>query len=262
MGMFRSLAPGGAADGRAVIDAGAATATGPRPDNQDRVATGPRWAVISDGAGGHAGGALAAQLTVDAAVARLRDAGDDLHERVALRAVADADAAVRAGRADPAVSTMAATVTLAVAVEVDAHASRWSVLNVGDSPAWHLSARGLVRVTEEDNMAAELLRAGAISAEEARNHPGRHLITRAMGSLDPSTLAPVAVTLAPGDALVLASDGIEVVDESAMMELMSAPATPDVRDGADGYARRLVEAALARHTTDNVTVAVVRQPPR
>ena len=83
-----------------------------------------------------------------------------------------------------------------------------------------------------------------------------------MGSLDPSTLAPVAVTLAPGDALVLASDGIEVVDESAMMELMSAPPSPGVLDGAAGYARRLVEAALARHTTDNVTVAVVRQPPR
>lgn len=258
MGMFRSLVPDGAAGGQAVIDVGSATATGPRPDNQDRVATGPRWAVISDGAGGHAGGALAAQLTVDAAVARLHAAGDALDEHAAVRAVAAADAAVRAGRDDGAVSSMAATLTLAVAVGVDPRGSDWDVLNVGDSPAWHVTPRGVVRVTEEDNVAAELLRAGAISAEEARTHPGRHLITRAMGSLDTSTVAPVAVTLEPGEALVLASDGIEVVDESAMMELMSAPPSPD----ADGFAHRLVQAALARHATDNVTVAVIRHLPR
>jgi protein phosphatase len=199
---------------------------------------------------------------VDAAVARLQAARDALDERAALQAVADADAAVRAGRDDGAVSTMAATLTLAVAVEVGADSSHWSVLNVGDSPAWHLTDRALVRVTEEDNVAAELLRAGAISAEEARNHPGRHLITRAMGTLDTLTVSPVTVTLAPGDALVLASDGIEVVGESAMMELMSATPTPGAGGGAGWYARRLVEAALARHTTDNVTVAVIRQRPR
>jgi protein phosphatase len=261
MGMFRSLAPDGAAGRRGVVDAGSATATGPRPDNQDRVAVGSRWAVISDGAGGHAGGALAAQLTVDAAVARLQAARGALDERAAVQAVADADAAVRAGRDDGAVSTMAATLTLAVAVEVGVDGSSWSLLNVGDSPAWHLTARGLVRVTEEDNVAAELLRAGAITAEEARNHPGRHLITRSMGSLDTVTVSPVAVTLAPGDALVLASDGIEVVGESAMMELMSATPTPGTGD-ASWYARRLVYAALAQHTTDNVTVAVIRQRPR
>jgi protein phosphatase len=261
MGMFRSLAPDSAAGGQGVIDLGSATATGPRPDNQDRVAVGSRWAVISDGAGGHAGGALAAQLTVDAAVARLEAARDALDERTAVHAVADADAAVRAGRDDDAVATMAATLTLAVAVDVRTDVSHWRVLNVGDSPAWHLTARGPVRVTEEDNVAAELLRAGAISAEEARNHPGRHLITRAMGSLDTLTVSPAAVTLASGEALVLASDGVEVVDESAMMELMSAAPTPDTGD-AGWYARRLVEAALARHTTDNVTVAVIRHRPR
>jgi protein phosphatase len=262
MGMFRSLAPDGAADGRAVIDVGSATATGPRPDNQDRVATDWRWAVVSDGAGGHAGGALAAQLAVDAAVARLQAAPNALDERAAVQAVADADAAVRAGKDDSAVASMAATLTLAAAVAVGSDASHWSVINVGDSPAWHLTARGLRRVTEEDNVAAELLRAGAISAEEARSHPGRHLITRAMGSLDTRTISPVAMTLEPGDALVLASDGIEVVDERAMMELMSATPTSDTGGGAARCARLLVEAALARHTTDNVTVAVIRHVPR
>src|SRR5690606_13757329 len=49
------------------VEAGWATATGPRPDNQDRVAVGSRWAVVGDGVGGQEGGAVAAELAVEAA---------------------------------------------------------------------------------------------------------------------------------------------------------------------------------------------------
>jgi serine/threonine protein phosphatase PrpC len=62
----------------------------------------------------------------------------------------------------------------------------------------------------------------------------------------------MAVELHPGDALVLASDGVEVLDESTIVEVV-----PDA-PSATQAARRLVDAALARGATDNVTVAVVR----
>lgn len=244
MGMIRPLWP---------IDTGWATATGPRPDNQDRVATSSRWAVVSDGAGGLRGGARAAQLSLDAAVARLESSGDRLGEQVACQAVVDANAAVRAGRRDPDVASMAATLTLAVATTVDATGSTWSLLTVGDSPAWARTPSGLHRLSEEDNLASELVRAGAISRSEAREHPGRHVITRAMGSDVTVATTPVTVTLTPGDGLVLASDGVEVLDEAAMMGAMDGTST------ADDAARRLVDAALAAGATDNVTVAVVAQ---
>jgi protein phosphatase len=243
--------PGGGGDPAAAVDAAWATATGPRPDNQDLADATPRWAVVSDGAGGLPGGATAARLAVEAAVARL--ASGQLNRAAVEAAIADAHRAVRAGQAaDPELATMAATLTLAAAGSVGAGGSRWHVANVGDSPAWLVSGDGTTRVSREDNLAAELVRTGAISPDEARRHPGRHVVTQAMGTTAAVTFSPVTVPLRPGDALVLASDGIETLTEAAIMEVVDG--APDAQQAA----RRLVDAALAAGATDNVTVAVVR----
>jgi PPM family protein phosphatase len=229
---------------------GWATATGPRPDNQDRCAAGPTWAVVSDGAGGHRGGALAATLTVDAVAPRLAAAGPTPDEDLVVAAVEAAHAAVRARQdADMAVADMAATVTLAVAAEPGRRL--WLVANVGDSPAWLAGPAGAVRVTQDHNAAAELVRAGVLTADEARTSPGRHLITRAIGGVDPPAADVALVTVPPGGRLVLASDGLGVLDEPAIMEVVAdTPEPPTI-------ARRLVAEALAGGTSDNVTVVVV-----
>lgn len=248
--------PGAAGDRRRdkrVVDAGSATATGLRPENQDRVAVSTGWAVVSDGAGGHRGGALAAQLALDAAVSRIEAAGATVDGALVQRALDDAHRAVRARQAeDDDVATMAATLTLAVAASAGADGSTWFVANVGDSPAWSLASGRLTRLSEEHNLAAELVRTGAISRDEARTHPGRHIITLAIGGDAAVTAAPMAVELHGGDALVLASDGVEVLDESTIVEVV--PEAPSAAQAA----RRLVDAALVRGATDNVTVAVVR----
>lgn len=252
MTLFPGADPSAAADDRLLVDVGWATATGPRPDNQDRAAVTSRWAVVSDGAGGHRGGALAAQLTVDAVVARLASAVEPGDETTVGLALDDANAAVRAGRnADPTVASMAATLIVAVARAVDHIGSSWTILGVGDSPAWLVTGGRLRRVSEDDNLAAELVRAGAISRAEARHHPGRFLITKAIGTDDTVTASPLTVSLRPGDGLVLATDGVDVLDEAVMMEVIST--APDAAQAA----RRLVDAALARGATDNVTVAVL-----
>lgn len=236
-----------------VVDAGSATATGPRPENQDRVAVSPAWAVVSDGAGGHRGGALAAQLALDAAVADIEAAGATVDEALLQRALDDAHQAVRARQAEnDEVASMAATLTLAVAASAGTEGSTWFVANVGDSPAWSLASGRLTRLSREHNLAAELVRSGAISRDEARTHPGRHVITLAIGGDADVNAAPMAVELHAGDALVLASDGIEVLDEPTIVEVV--PEAPSAAQAA----RRLVDAALARGATDNVTVAVVR----
>src|SRR2546425_75483 len=161
------------------IDFGCTTATGPRPDNQDRYEVSPRWAIISDGAGGCAGGALAAELTVREVVARFDASEGVIDETVVSQAVMRANTAVRSRRAsDAAVADMAATLTLAIATAVHSDESSWLVVNVGDSPAWLAASDGFTRVTEEHNVAAELARSGVISRDAARMHPGRHVVTR------------------------------------------------------------------------------------
>ena len=229
---------------------GWATATGPRRDNQDRCAAGATWAVVSDGAGGQPGGALAATLTVDAVGTRLARAGPAPDEALVIRAVDAAHAAVRDRQAaDARVATMAATLTLALAAEPGGRL--WLLANVGDSPAWLVGPAGAVRVTEDHNAAAEMVRAGVLTAEEARRSPGRHLITRAIGAAEPPAPDVALVPLPPGGRLVLASDGLGVLDGEAIMEVVAdTPEPPTI-------ARRLVAEALAAGATDNVTAVVV-----
>ena len=235
------------------IDFGCVTATGPRPDNEDRCEVSPRWAIISDGAGGHAGGALAAELTVREVVTCLDAWEGAIDETVVHQAVMRANTAVRSRRvSDAAVADMAATLTLAFATSVHADESSWLVVNVGDSPAWLAAAHGFTRVTEEHNIAAELVRSGVISRDAARMHPGRHVVTRAIGGADTVMVDPAHVALHPDDQLVVASDGLEVLSEREMQEVIRR--APTARDAA----RRLVDAALSGNASDNVTVAVLR----
>jgi PPM family protein phosphatase len=128
------------------------------------------------------------------------------------------------------------------------------VANVGDSPAWLADSHDLTRMAEEHNVAAELVRSGVISRDAARTHPGRHAITRAMGIAETVSVEPAHVVLHPGDRLVVASDGLEVLGEPEMAEVIRG--APTARDTA----RRRVDAALSADASDNITVAVLRHP--
>jgi PPM family protein phosphatase len=241
---------------RKVIDAGWASAVGGRADNQDRCAVTSAWAVLSDGAGGHAGGERAAELTVATVASKLGGRRRPLDEAALVAIVGRANAGVGAARRrDSSVASMAATVTVAVAVAVTPGKSRWLLANVGDSPAFRVTASGAERLTDDHNVAGELVRAGVLTAEEARVHPGRHRITRAIGPADEVTPDVRQVSLEPGDRLVLASDGIDVLDPAELAEALRGRAR-----AADG-ATALVNAALARRTPDNVTVVVIDHVP-
>lgn len=238
------------------LDHGGATARGVRSENQDRWATATGWLVVSDGIGGHTGGALAATLTVDAVRQLLErvDGAREPAEALVADAVRRANAAVRAQRAiNPRASDMGATVVLGVAASVEAAESRWAVAGVGDSPAWSVTRHGAVQVTADDNVAAGLVRSGAITPEASADHPGRHLLLRAVGIEACLETAAVEVRLGVGDALVLASDGISAVIAPAAIHAV-VTAAPSMAEAS----QRLVDMALRAGTTDNVTVAAVR----
>jgi PPM family protein phosphatase len=236
-----------------VIQAGFATDAGPRGTNQDRGAVSPYWAVISDGAGGHAGGDVAAELAIEHVVACLGTPAADLDEGRVVEAFGAANSAVRARRRrDASLASAAATLTIAACTPSHPGASRWVIANLGDSPAWHSSGDRLERLSEEHNVAADLLRAGVLSPEESRDHPGRHIITRALGVADDVAPHVSPAVLEPDDLLILASDGLEVLAEVEISALAA------VRVDASATAHRLVDAALSAGATDNVTVAVLR----
>lgn len=233
------------------------SAVGQRAENQDRCAASSRWAVVSDGMGGHAGGARAAELTRDAAVAAIdEDSGGDL-ALVLAEAVRRANQAVRTGQeTDPSVAGMGATLVAAVAAEVTAEASRWVVANIGDSPAWLVTTDGARQVTTDHTLAAAMAAARDDDTDEPIPERAHHLLMRAIGLADDEPPDVHDVVLESGDALVLASDGVsDVFDAEAVAAAIRAA-------GADGDpARSLVDGALEAGTSDNVTVVVLRHDP-
>jgi serine/threonine protein phosphatase PrpC len=99
----------------------------------------------------------------------------------------------------------------------------------------------------------DLVRTGALDPEEAIGHRGRHIVTRALGTAPDVEPELFAVALEPGEALVLASDGLsDVAGPEAAVDACAA--APD----AAAVAGALVTLALARGTMDNVTVVVAR----
>ena len=229
------------------VDVGGDTAIGRRSENQDRweVAGDGRWALVSDGVGGAAGGGTAAGVAIAAAAAAL--AADRTVEEVFARAH---DAVLARQRVDVATSRMAATLTLARHVT----GSRWLVAAAGDSPAFRV-AGSTQRLLSPHTVAAALAAAGAIPATEVDHPPGRNRITRAIGHSTSADPESVLVEIPDGTALVLASDGIDVLDERQIMNIVT-------RAGSAGTAASsLVAAALDEGATDNVTVVVLRPRP-
>jgi serine/threonine protein phosphatase PrpC len=241
---------------RPFADIGAASAVGGRRDNQDRSAVADRWAAVSDGIGGYAGGARAAELTLDAVTSVLghldtEPLAPDKLDGLVLEAVRRANDDVRAARADdPTLANMGATVTLAAAVGP----TSWLVANVGDSPAWLVRADATSLLTEEHTLAAQLVRDGSIPSEAALGHPGRHVLTRSIGLEDVAVAAVRLVEVAPDEILVLASDGLGGGLDPSGLHRMLAPSGRSAQDQATG----LVDAAVAGGATDNVTVVVIR----
>ena len=217
-----------------------------RPINEDALLIAPPLFAVADGLGGHQAGEVASRIAVDT----LRDQAPRRADAKGLgRAVRAANAAVMEAAANGrGRSGMGSTIT---AVMVDG--LRLAVAHVGDSRAYLMHPDGsLERISQDHSMVADMVRQGTLTEDEARRHPNRSVITRALGS-DPNMFADVAeVEADEGDRLLLCSDGLTsmLTDDEIAMILAGAPE-------ADGAVRALVDAANAAGGHDNVSVIVV-----
>ncbi len=243
---------------RLVLDPAAVSLAGPRGRDQDAGSAGPYALVVADGVGGGAGGATASRVAVAEVNEQL--SGSDALENDALpdaglaAAVAAADAAVRAaGAADPALAGLATTCTAAVLTRD----GRVVVGHVGDSRALLLRGGVLTRLTSDHTLVAALVASGDMTVEEAAASPMRSVLLRALGgSADPLPADLIAVRAEPGDRLLVCSDGLSgVVPEDTLRRVLAAERRPAAA------ATRLVYAALAAGTRDDVTVAVADVVP-
>lgn len=205
------------------------------------------WAV-ADGAGGHEAGEVASQKIADSL--NLIPPGlsaSELLAQVRLRISAThqwlrSEAARRGPRA-----TIAST--LVVLLARDGH---FACLWAGDSRIYLLRGGQLSQVTRDHSLVQELVDAGAITAAEAEGHPRANVITRAVGAeCDTLELEKVSGRLIAGDRFLLCSDGLnKTLPDNELAVVLGA-------NDATSPAQGLVDTALARRATDNVTAVTV-----
>ena len=129
------------------------------------------------------------------------------------------------------------------------------IINVGDSRAYLISRSNgsITQITRDHSLVEDLVEYGAITPEQARNHPQRNVITRAVGAEAQVEADYFSFELGAGDILLLCSDGLSnIVRDEEMLEHAKTHRDPE------GLCRDLMSLALARGARDNVTVVAVK----
>ncbi len=232
-----------------------------RPTNQDaylcgRLSDQTMFAVVCDGMGGASGGNVASAIAVrvisDRIVDGYRDgmSGNSVHNMLE-SAISAANVEIYdAAMADPELRGMGTTV---VAVIVDG--AQAYIAHVGDSRAYRLSAGAAVmeQITKDHSVVQDMVEKGQLTQSEARNHPRKHFITRALGVEATVECDYLEYALAEGDGLLICSDGLTNMVETEEIRRLAA-ATPQ-----DELADRLIAAANMNGGSDNITVVLMLQ---
>lgn len=203
--------------------------------------------LVADGMGGHVHGDVASATAREVIVREVRD-GTPLVQAIAVAS----EEILRHARSRALTQLMGTTV---VAARV--HAREFELAWVGDSRAYLWREGSLVQLSADHSYVQELLREGVLSEEEAQRHPGRKMVTQALGVTPPSELnvACLRGELLPGMQLMLCSDGLtEAISDADIARILAAP-----EPTAQECCETLLDAALAAGGRDNITVMVLRR---
>lgn len=218
--------------------------------------------VVADGMGGHAAGEVASRITVES-IQEFIAGTEEEHEntwpfgfnnRFSLEgnrlttAVEKANEKVmRAVQNRPELKGMGTTVVAALFDQ-----DRATLVHVGDSRAYLLRGGELRRLTDDHSWVQEQVNAGILSEDEAKTHPLKNVVTRALGGAAHVAVDLIEVPISHGDRFLLCSDGLTgmVTDDEIIDRLRS-------RDPIDRIVRGLVEFANERGGIDNVTAILV-----
>jgi len=214
--------------------------------------------VVCDGMGGANAGNIASELAADAFMDHMRSNLDDLKEIneqseivvIMTAAVLAANTAVfEKSLQSEEFSGMGTTLTAAVSTS---HGE--VVANVGDSRLYHVTKSKITQITRDHSVVEDMIERGEITRSEARRHPSRNLITRALGTgfYEPPDI--FLLNLDDGDFILLCSDGLSnvVLDSEIQYELNRGDS---VRESCEV----LVDMALSRGAPDNVTAVILKK---
>ncbi len=228
-----------------------------RQENQDSYLIEPETGLflVSDGMGGHRGGALAAEITaqdlptmIETKLEKLRSHSARSVRRM-LRKVIDEQSrqVLMEGASESGFKGMGATIVLALLLDERAY-----IANLGDSRAYRLRGNGLSQVTRDHSVVAELLEQGRIEPHEAIYHEAKGQITRYAGMEEKARPHVRSFALKKADRLMLCSDGLtDMVNEADIAAILRE------NDDCRRACETLIKAANSAGGADNITVIVV-----
>lgn len=237
-----------------------------RAENEDAVSAHADLGlfIVADGMGGHAAGEVASHMAVDVIESFIRDTADaDPNQtwpfpydpafsldgnrikaafRLANRRIAKA---MEGDDALKGMATTAAAVLVGSGVPIAAH--------VGDSRVYLWRKGTLSQVTQDHSWVGEQVRAGVLSDDDARRHPWRNVVTRALSGGEDPEVDVKELDLEDNDRLLICSDGLSgVVPPEKLQELITKT------DSLDDTCRVLIDAANEAGGPDNITVAMLK----
>jgi serine/threonine protein phosphatase PrpC len=165
-------------------------------------------------------------------------------------AVAMANRAVaERAEAEAALANMGTTLVAAVAYENGA-----VITNVGDSRAYYITEAGITRITKDHSLVETMVDHGDITADEARRHPGRNLITRALGRDTNAACDGYIRPMEQGDFILLCTDGLvnTVTDQEMLFEIVHG-------GDLDTCLDRLLHISKSQGAPDNVTAVLMQK---
>ena len=224
-----------------------------RKDNQDSGYAGPNLLLIADGVGGAARGDIASSTAVQ--ILRRLDTpelaeGEGAHEALAGAIHRTHDRLAELVEHDPELDGTSTTVTAAMF-----DGARITVGHVGDSRGYLLRDGTLSQLTKDHTFVQSLIDEGRITEEESRTHPHRNLILRAVDGVHETDPDLFDVELAPGDRILLCSDGVSgVLDPPRIADILGT-------GSVDFAVVELIRAALDAGSTDNITAVVADVVP-
>jgi serine/threonine protein phosphatase PrpC/cbb3-type cytochrome oxidase subunit 3 len=209
--------------------------------------------VVADGVGGHTAGDVASQLTISAIDNNIKDlltntrimTIPDAREWIS-KSASSANEIVYQERTK-AGNNMACTLVLAFFIGDLA-----TILNVGDSRAYHLNERGIRQISIDHSLVERLVSIGEITREEARHHPRKSVIYRVIGDRLALDYDIFEQSFVPGEALLICSDGLsDMVEDATIWRIWRSTNSP--QEAVD----QLVAEANTAGGTDNITVTIV-----
>ena len=207
----------------------------------------PNLFVVADGMGGHKAGEFASRFTVEVVKEALADSSEEKPEAMIRQAITSANRKLlETAKQDSRMEGMGTTLVVATVIERTLY-----LANVGDSRLYLLNDE-IKQVTKDHSLVQEMVRLGGIKQEEAKHHPDKNIITRAIGAKEDVEVDFYEYRLKQGDMILMCTDGLSnMVEDEEMLHIVKG--SRDVVEAVEG----LIERANQNGGKDNIGIVIV-----